>query len=331
MPCAASPPSTFCQEKVTTSSLAQSSSCAKAAEVASQMVRPCAVGGDPVAVRHAHAGGGAVPGEDHVGRKIDLGEIGQFAVRRAQHRDVLQLELLFDVGDPAFAEAFPGQHGDRARAEQRPQRHLDRAGIGGRHDADAVVGRDLQHFAGEIDGALELRLADLGAVRTAESGVGEGLQVPAGALGAGAGGEVRSDRPHAGLRIGHVSTLSDRRPSLGRGVPLAGIGARADAVKTDLIAESCAARCPPLDARSGRRRRPGRYSWHCGCHGNWRRRCIPTRRAGTRSAPRHVHAEPDVEAGDKDVVPGLGLTGDAVRQNAAGRGVPLATTLAVAV
>ena len=40
MPCAASPPSTFCQEKVTTSSLAKSSFCAKAAEVASQIVRP---------------------------------------------------------------------------------------------------------------------------------------------------------------------------------------------------------------------------------------------------------------------------------------------------
>ncbi len=40
MPCAASPPSAFCQEKVTTSSLAQSSFCANAAEVASQMVRP---------------------------------------------------------------------------------------------------------------------------------------------------------------------------------------------------------------------------------------------------------------------------------------------------
>src|SRR5882724_5703089 len=40
MPCAASPPSAFCQEKVTTSSLAQSSACAKQAEVASQMVRP---------------------------------------------------------------------------------------------------------------------------------------------------------------------------------------------------------------------------------------------------------------------------------------------------
>jgi hypothetical protein len=40
MPCAASPPSAFCQEKVTTSSLCQSSGCANAAEVASQMVRP---------------------------------------------------------------------------------------------------------------------------------------------------------------------------------------------------------------------------------------------------------------------------------------------------
>src|SRR5215212_560468 len=40
MPCPASPPSAFCQENVTTSSFGQSSFCAKAAEVASQMVRP---------------------------------------------------------------------------------------------------------------------------------------------------------------------------------------------------------------------------------------------------------------------------------------------------
>ena len=40
MPCAASPPSAFCQEKVVTSSLAQSSCCANAAEVASQIVSP---------------------------------------------------------------------------------------------------------------------------------------------------------------------------------------------------------------------------------------------------------------------------------------------------
>ncbi len=150
-----------------------------------------AVRRDPVGVRHPHARGRAVPGEDHVGGEIDLAEVGQLAVRRLQHRGVLELELLDDVGDPAFAERFPGQHGHRPRAEQRPQRHLDRAGIGGRHDADAIVGGNLQHFAGEIDGALELRLADLGSVRAAEGCVGEGLQAPAGALGAGAGRKVR--------------------------------------------------------------------------------------------------------------------------------------------
>src|SRR5271163_2942283 len=40
IPWAASPPSAFCQEKVATSSLAQSSLCANAAEVASQIERP---------------------------------------------------------------------------------------------------------------------------------------------------------------------------------------------------------------------------------------------------------------------------------------------------
>jgi len=40
MPCAASPPSTFCQEKVVTSSLSHGRRCAKAAEVASQIVSP---------------------------------------------------------------------------------------------------------------------------------------------------------------------------------------------------------------------------------------------------------------------------------------------------
>src|SRR6516225_3971630 len=38
MPCAASPPSTFCHENVVASSFGQSSACAKAAEVASQIV-----------------------------------------------------------------------------------------------------------------------------------------------------------------------------------------------------------------------------------------------------------------------------------------------------
>lgn len=40
MPWAPSPPRTFCQDQVTTSSFGQSSRMAKAAEVASQMARP---------------------------------------------------------------------------------------------------------------------------------------------------------------------------------------------------------------------------------------------------------------------------------------------------
>src|ERR1700732_5163155 len=40
MPCAASPPSTFCQENVATSSFGQSKACANAAEVASQIDSP---------------------------------------------------------------------------------------------------------------------------------------------------------------------------------------------------------------------------------------------------------------------------------------------------
>jgi hypothetical protein len=115
---AASPPSTFCQEKVTTSSLSKSRSCAKAAEVASQMVRPSRSAGIEVAVRHAHAGGGAVPGEDHIAVEIDLArKIRQLAIGRFILRGV-ELQLLDHVGDPAGAEAFPGHHVDAARAQQ---------------------------------------------------------------------------------------------------------------------------------------------------------------------------------------------------------------------
>ncbi len=162
-----------------------------------------AVGGDPVAVGHAHAGSGAVPGEHHVAVEIDFRQIGQLAIGHLENGDILELELFFDVGDPAFAERFPSQHGHRPGAEQRPQRQFNGAGVGGRHDSDAVIGGDLEHLAGQIDGALELRLADLGSVRARKNGVGEGLQAPARALGAGAGRKVRNGRPHAGLLCRH--------------------------------------------------------------------------------------------------------------------------------
>ena len=45
MPCPASPPSTFCQDQVTTSSLSKGKRMAKTADVAAQMVRPLRVSG----------------------------------------------------------------------------------------------------------------------------------------------------------------------------------------------------------------------------------------------------------------------------------------------
>ena len=168
---------------------------------------------------HPHAGGGAVPGEDHVaGCRIDRGEVRQFAVRRLDDARVLQLELLDDVRDPALAEAFPGQHVDAAGAEQRPQGHLDGARIGRRHDADPVVGRHFQNLAGEVDGALQAALAELRTVRAAEGGILEMVEGPAGALGAGSGRKERRAWARGGRR-GHDSILPDGRPSVGRGLP----------------------------------------------------------------------------------------------------------------
>ena len=176
MPCAASPPSAFCQEKVATSSLAQSRSCAKAAEVASQIVRPLR----SAAIQSAS--GTRTPEvvpfqvKTTSWSKLTCVEIGQFAVGRLQHARVLELELLDDVGDPAFAETFPGEHVDGARAEQRPQRHLDRAGVGAGRDADAIVGGNAENFARQVDRVFQLGLAELGAMRAAERRVFERLR-----------------------------------------------------------------------------------------------------------------------------------------------------------
>ncbi len=141
MPCAASPPSTFCQDQVTTSSLSHGSAIAKAAEVASQITRPSrsAAIQSPSGMRTPEV----VPFQASTRSRAGsiCGEIGQPAVGRGQHARIGELELLHDVGCPALGEALEGQHVDAARAEQRPQRHLDRAGIGGRHDAELPVRR----------------------------------------------------------------------------------------------------------------------------------------------------------------------------------------------
>ena len=110
-----------------------------------------APGCDPVGVGHADAGCRAVPSEDDVIVEIDAGQVRQFAVGRFQRPRVLDPQLPDNVGDPAVAKAFPGEHVNAASAEHCPQRHLDRAGVRAGRNADAVVRRDPQHLAGQID------------------------------------------------------------------------------------------------------------------------------------------------------------------------------------
>src|SRR3546814_1478128 len=74
---------------------------------------------DPVAVRHAHAAGGPVPGEENVVRPVDLRQIGKLAVVGADDGGI-ELELLRRIGDPTFAEAFPSERRDGALSEHRP-------------------------------------------------------------------------------------------------------------------------------------------------------------------------------------------------------------------
>ena len=221
MPCAASPPSTFCQEKVATSTFGQSIGCAKMAEVASAKVSPPRLAGiqSPLGTRTPDVVPFQVKSTSR--SKSTLPRSGSRPYSASMHAQVLELELLGDVGHPALAEALPGQRIDAARAQHGPHRHLEGAGVGGRHDAAHVAGGQAQQRLGLVDGELEARLAFLGAMRAAEERLVEVLEGPAGALGAGAGGEVHVGRPLGRLRRrGHEPTLPDSCPSLGRGVPL---------------------------------------------------------------------------------------------------------------
>ena len=129
--------------------------------------------------------------------KLTCGKVRQFAVRRLERADVLELELLDDVGHPSVAKAFPRKNIDASRAEKRPERHLDGAGVGAWGDPDAVIGGNAEHFAGEVDRELELGFARLCAMRTAERRFTQDCGGPAGALGAWAGREAGVCGPNA--------------------------------------------------------------------------------------------------------------------------------------
>ena len=216
--------------------------------------KPFAICGNPVAVGHAHARGGAVPGEEHVAAEIDLGEVGQLAVVGLDGAQVFQLELLGGIRHPALAEAFPGQHVDAALTEHGPHGHLEGAGVGGGHDGAQVAGRKAEQRLGLVDGELEARLAFLGAVRAAEERVFEFLGGPAGALGAGAGGKMRECRPLGRFRGGgHLPTLPDSCLSVGRGVPPARLMAKLEGVKSPCVHR--AHRQPTRDAQKSKKDR----------------------------------------------------------------------------
>ena len=181
-----------------------------------------AIGGDRGRWRDADARGRAVPGEDHVMVEVHVGEIDDAAVGRLQYPRVGEFQLLYGVGDPALAEALPGHDVDGPGAEQRPHRHLDRARIRARHDADPVIGGDLEKLAGEVDRQLQLGLADLGAVRAAERRILQRLEGPAGALGAGARRETGISRPAGRLCGRHLGHPSRWKPPVGGRCPADG-------------------------------------------------------------------------------------------------------------
>src|SRR5690606_19877319 len=188
-----------------------------------------AVGG-PAGRRPAHARGGGVPGGGDVARDIALAEVGQLAVGGAQHARVLDLQLLRDVGDPALAEAFPGEEIDAARAEEIPERHLDRARVGRGHDRDAPLGGKAEDPARALEHLLEPRLACLGAVRAADERVLERGKAPLGVLGAGSGRERGGVRPTG--RFLHVRAPSRANAPRWGGVSRGGTSWRALAPST---------------------------------------------------------------------------------------------------
>ena len=155
---------------------------------------------NPVAIGHAHAAGGAVPGEDHVVVEVHLRQIDDVAIAGFQLARVRQFQLLHHVGHPAGAKRFPRQHVDAARAEQRPHRHLDRAGVGRGYNRHAVALGQTQNARGFGAAGAQQLLAQRRAVRAAERAQIELGHVVARALGA----RARREIGDAGFGAGHA-------------------------------------------------------------------------------------------------------------------------------
>ena len=134
-----------------------------------------AVGRNEVAILDADARCRAVPREDDVMIEVEARQINDLAIVGDDRARILQLQMLDDVDHPMFAECFPGDDVDGPRAEQRPQGRLDGAGVGAGHDGDAIIGRNLQNFAGQLNGLLQPGFADSGAMGAASAERSQGF------------------------------------------------------------------------------------------------------------------------------------------------------------
>ena len=151
--------------------------------------------------------------------KSTCGQVRQLAVVGLDGAGVVELELLDDVGDPAEAEALPGEHVDAALrraattapSRRRRYRKPARCRSGSRPGTSSTA--RVRSMA-----CLSLALPILARCER-PSAASADVQRPAGPLGARTRGIIGIDRPAAGLAKVCHSTLSDRRPSLGRGVP----------------------------------------------------------------------------------------------------------------
>ena len=101
---------------------------------------------------------------------------------------------------PALAEALPVARVHGSLAEHVPHGHLVGPGVAGGHDGAEVVVRHLQNALGVLDGLAQPGLAELRAVRTTQGIGAKRGKVVAGALLAGAGGELGVAGLDGGLR-----------------------------------------------------------------------------------------------------------------------------------
>jgi hypothetical protein len=185
--------------------------------------QPRAVRRDGIAVGHAHAAGRTIPCEHHVGVEIDLRKIDDLAVLGRLHLS-LQLQLLDHIRDPARAKAFPGDHRAGSCAQHRPHGHFHGARVGGRDNTDAVVRRHAKDIPRRLDCRFQLGLANGSSVRAAKRRASELVERMNGGFGTRARGKTRIGRPRRRFVKCHLlNTLTDMRPSLGRGVPPPGI------------------------------------------------------------------------------------------------------------